>query len=75
MMSEVIRIHPTGYDEYVPEDRPTVTATFGYGNTSRLEVHLQWTDQGDTLAQDWFALADLEQIIAATISHQNGHPA
>lgn len=72
-MSVVIRVEATGYEDYVPEDRPMITATFGYGNSGRLQVHLEWSDQGDTLACGWFAISDLEKIYLAATGRGYGN--
>ncbi len=63
-----MKIHPTGFDDYIEEDRPvvyaTLVATTGAGNTDQLEVHLGWSDPEDeTGMRGWFRVSDLQAIV------------
>ena len=76
MTSRVVKIYATGSEEFIEEDRPTIYATFGAGNTTDLEVHLTCVNEsGDQGFAAWFKVADLQGVINATIeNYQKGNP-
>lgn len=71
-MADPIRIFATGHEDYIEEDRPAIYASFGEGNTTEPEVHLEFVDLGREHSLGWFRLSDLQLIID---TYKNGYTA
>lgn len=73
-MSAPIKIHATGFDQYLEEDRPALYATVSRGNThgQQLEVFLEYVEptrgsRGE-VQLGYFSVADLQAVVNTAIA-------
>jgi hypothetical protein len=60
------KLEATGQDDFIPEDRRAIYATFGAGNTDYPEVHLAYVDPEDGEERDlgWYRVSGIFGVIS-----------